>query len=89
VRTCEIKPTAGSIVSLQFISDVRTSLKLKHWNSFAVLKNMLMRLKQFQVFYFSFISLCAKGFIIQSTYISPDVSLAAGLIYHSNGPDMA
>ena len=28
----------------------RTSLKLKHWNSFAMLKNVLMMLKQFQCF---------------------------------------
>jgi len=30
-----------------------------------------------------------KIWIIRSTYISPDISLAAGPIYHSNGPDMA
>jgi len=48
VRTREIKPTTGSFCS--FISDVRISLKLKHWNSFAVLKNILMRLKQFRCF---------------------------------------
>jgi len=42
-------------------SDDRTSLKLKHWNSFAVLQNMPMRLKQFQCFISVFISPCATG----------------------------
>jgi len=40
----------STLFNCSFISDVRTSLKLKHWNSFGVLKNMLMILKQFQCF---------------------------------------
>jgi len=45
--THEIKPTTGALFNCSFIPDVRTSPKLKHWNSFTVLKNMLMGLKQF------------------------------------------
>ena len=50
---------SAALFNCSFISDVRTSLKLKHWNSFAVLKNMPMRLKQFRVLFLFFISPCA------------------------------
>ena len=57
---CMLLRRAGLTASagLSCISDVRTSLKLKHWNSFAVLKNMLMRLKQFQCFISVYFTMC-------------------------------
>jgi len=48
-RVNQSRPPAA-LYNCSFIADVRTSLKLKHWNGFAILKNMLMRLKQFQCF---------------------------------------
>jgi len=51
----------AALFNCSFISDVRTSLKLKHWNSFAVFKNMPNWCWNSFSVLFQFISPCASG----------------------------
>jgi len=48
------KPTLAALFNCSFISDVRTSLKLKHWNSFAVLTKYANEAETVAVFLFQF-----------------------------------